>query len=280
MDTRKQIATGCRECSGRGYMISSENGQYARAEICGCVSECSDCRGSGAVFLENERGYRYLERCGLCGITRLKVRRYNNAKIPSKYAGVLRSDDMDPCDSDPRSQQKSQYVAMDYVKSFVDKYPEKKGFLLMGGPGLGKTRLAIGAIAQLTLQKAVECVFTDFFFLLADLRKAYSEGIPENEIIGPLINAEILVIDEMGKGKSSEWEQNILDQLISKRYNSSKKTLVTTNYVARESLPKKSRNKTEILEDRVGERIISRLYEMCTPLFIEGSDYRKSEISS
>ena len=226
--------------------------------------------------MENERGYRYLERCGLCGITRLKVRRYNNAKIPSKYAGVLRSDDMDPRDQDPTSQ----YVAMDYVKSFVDKYPAKKGFLLMGGPGVGKTRLAVGTIAQLTLQKAVECVFTDFFFLLADLRQAYSEGTPENEIIGPLVNAEILVIDEMGKGKSSEWEQNILDQLISKRYNSSKKTLVTTNYVARESLPKKSRSKTEILEDRVGERIASRLYEMCTPLFIEGSDYRKNEISA
>ena len=84
----------------------------------------------------------------------------------------------------------------------------------------------------------------------------------------------------MGKGKSSEWEQNILDQLISKRYNSSKKTLVTTNYVARESLPKGSRNKMEILEDRVGERIASRLYEMCTPLYIEGSDYRKNDISS
>ena len=273
MATRKQhIATNCGECFGRGYMISSENGQYARAQICDCVSECSSCGGSGTVFLENERGYRYLERCGLCGIVRLKIRRYNNAKIPSKYAGVLQSDDIDP-----RGQ--SQLDAMSYVKSFVNKYPEEKGFLLMGGPGLAKTRLAVGAIAELTLQKAVECVFTDFFFLLGDLRKAYSEGIPENEIIGPLIDAEILVIDEMGKGKSSEWEQNILDQLISKRYNSSKKTLVTTNYVARESLPKKPRNKTEILEDRVGERIASRLYEMCTPLFIEGSDYRKSEIS-
>ena len=43
---------------------------------------------------------------------------------------------------------------------------------------------------------------------------------------------------------------------------------------------RRSRNKTEILEDRVGERIASRLYEMCTPLFIEGSDYRKGDISS
>ena len=273
MARRRHIATGCRRCSGRGYMISTENDQYARAEICGCVSECADCAGTGTVFLENERGYRYLERCGTCGVVRLKIRRYNNAKIPSKFAGVLQSDDIDP-----RGQ--SQLDAMTYVKSFVDKYPEEKGFLLMGGPGLAKTRLAVGAIAELTLQKAVECVFTDFFFLLGDLREAYSAGIPENEIIGPLINAEILVIDEMGKGRSSEWEQNILDQLISKRYNSSKKTLVTTNYVARESLPKKSRSKTEVLEDRVGERIASRLYEMCTPLFIDGSDYRKGDISS
>ncbi len=253
-------------------MISTENDQYARAQLCGCVSECADCGGSGTVFLENERGYRYLERCGTCGVVRLKVRRYNNAKIPSKFAGVLKSDNIDP-------RGHSQLDAMTYVTSFVDKYPEEKGFLLMGGPGLAKTRLAVGAIAELTLQKAVECVFTDFFFLLGDLREAYSAGIPENEIIGPLINAEILVIDEMGKGRSSEWEQNILDQLISKRYNSSKKTLVTTNYVARDSLPKKSRNNTEVLEDRVGERIASRLYEMCAPLFIEGSDYRKSKVS-
>ena len=273
MATRKRITTGCRKCSGSGYTISSENGQYARAQLCGCVSECGECGGSGTVFSVNERGYRYLERCGLCGMARLKVRRYNSAKIPSKFAGVLQSDDIDPRDG-------SQFEAMTYVKSFVDKYPEKKGFLLMGGPGLAKTRLAVGAIAELTLQKAVECVFTDFFFLLGDLRKAYSEGIPENEIIGPLTDAEILVIDEMGKGKSSEWEQNILDQLISKRYNSSKKTLVTTNYVARESLPKKPGNRTEILEDRVGERIASRLYEMCNLLLIEGSDYRKGEIST
>jgi len=273
MAAKKHIEFGCRKCFGRGYIVSSENGHYAQAQICGCLFDCSSCGGTGTVFLENERGYRYLERCGVCGTARLKTRRYNNAKIPSKYAGILHLDDMGPLYG-------SQYKAMTYVKSFVDKYPEEKGFLLMGGPGLGKTLLAVGAIAELTLQKTIECVFTDFFFLLADLRKAYSEGIPENEIIGPLINAEILVIDELGKGKSSEWEQNILDQLISKRYNSSKKTIVTTNYVTRDSLPKKSNNTTEILENRVGERIASRLYEMCVPFFIEGSDYRKSMISS
>ena len=148
----------------------------------------------------------------------------------------------------------------------------------MGGPGVGKTSLAVGSIAELTLRKAVQCLFTDFFYLLGDLKKAYSGGIPENEIIGPLIEAEILVIDEMGKGKSSEWELNILDQIISNRYNSSKTVLITTNFVAEDYLPKNSR-KTEILEDRVGERIASRLREMCNLFFIDGVDYRKGLVS-
>ena len=222
------------------------------------------------MFGKNDRGYSCIEPCGLCGAVRLRVKRYNNARIPSKYHWVLRADEMSPSDGE-------QIRAMSYVKSFVDMYPSENGFLLMGAPGCGKTLLAVGAIAELTLQKAVDCVFTDFFFLLGDLRKAYSEGTPENEIIEPLTSAEVLVIDEMGKGKSSEWERVILDQLISRRYNSSKKTLVTTNYVAREFLSENSG--TEVLEDRVGERIASRLYEMCEPLLLTGSDYRKRGIS-
>lgn len=222
------------------------------------------------MFGKNDRGYSCIEPCGLCGAVRLRVKRYNNARIPSKYHWVLRADEMSPSDGE-------QIRAMSYVKSFVDMYPSENGFLLMGAPGCGKTLLAVGAIAELTLQKAVDCVFTDFFFLLGDLRKAYSEGTPENEIIEPLTSAEVLVIDEMGKGKSSEWERGILDQLISRRYNSSKKTLVTTNYVAREFLSGNSG--TEVLEDRVGERIASRLYEMCEPLLLTGSDYRKRGIS-
>lgn len=267
------ISAGCKKCSHRGYLISGGADGYARADLCDCLSSCPRCRGSGTVFSENERGYSRLESCGACGAVRIKVRRYNGARIPSRYSEVVQSDHMTP-------EGEKQYEAMEYVRSFVRKYPGEKGFLLMGDPGIGKTLLAVGAIAELTLRKTVRCVFTDFFFLLGDLRKAYSEGTPENEIIQPLIDAEVLVIDEMGKGRSSEWERGILDQLISKRYNSSKKTLVTTNYVAEEFLPENSGTGTEVLEDRVGERIASRLYEMCEPLLLTGSDYRKRGISA
>ena len=267
------ISVGCKNCSHKGYLVREGPDGYARANLCDCLSSCPECRGSGTVFGENERGYSRLEPCRACGAVRFKAKRYNGARIPSRYSEVVQADHMNPKD-------KKQYEAMEYVRSFVRKYPQKKGFLLMGDPGIGKTLLAVGAIAELTLRKTVRCVFTDFFFLLGDLRKAYSEGTPENEIIQPLIDAEVLVIDEMGKGRSSEWERGILDQLISKRYNSSKKTLVTTNYVAGEFLPKNSKTQTEVLEDRVGERIASRLYEMCEPLLLTGKDYRKRGISA
>ena len=165
--------------------------------------------------------------------------------------------------------------ALIYAKEeFVKKFPTKKGFLLMGASGLGKTHLAVGTIAELTLGHGVKCMFKDFFYLLSELKQAYSEGTPENDVILPLVEAEVLVIDELGKGRSSEWELNILDQLISKRYNASRQTLATTNYVTREIAREKG-DTTEILEARVGERIASRLFEMCEFLYLEGKDYRR-----
>ncbi|MGH7885316.1 MAG: ATP-binding protein, partial [Thermodesulfobacteriota bacterium] len=166
-------------------------------------------------------------------------------------------------------------IALSYAKeSFVDKFPYNRGFILMGPSGVGKTHLAIGTIAELTLKKGVRCMFKDFFFLLNDLKKAYSDGVAENDIINPLVETEVLVIDELGKGKSNEWELNILDQLISKRYNSSKKTLITTNYISKDHISK-NQDTTQILENRVGERISSRLYEMCELYLLEGKDFRR-----
>src|SRR3989304_2730323 len=105
----------------------------------------------------------------------------------------------------------------------------------------------------------------------------------ENEVLLPLIETEVLVIDELGKGRSSEWELNILDQLISKRYNASKITLITTNYVSEDNKQKKgsghsSQNEDqETLENRVGSRIASRLREMCEFIPIEGDGQTKTE---
>ncbi len=270
---RQQI--GCDDCHWSGFQVL-EGETYARAELCGCVDHCVECVGSGNVLSQKKGGYSYLSPCSLCGVVRRNVKLYNLAGIPAKYSHVLQVD----AGLEPRKINKSLQMALKYAKEeFVKKYPTKKGFLLMGPSGLGKTHIAIGTISELTLYHGVKCMFKDFFYLLSELKQAYSQGTPENEVIVPLIETEVLVIDELGKGRSNEWELNILDQLISKRYNSSKKTVITTNYISSD-IAREIGEEKEILELRIGERIASRLYEMCEFMYLEGKDYRKEKRKS
>lgn len=262
--------TGCDECRWAGYTIDNSS-TNARAVLCQCIENCEECEGSGNKLSENENGYSYIAPCKTCGLIRRNVKLYNISGIPAKYSHVLQVD----AGLDPRRMNTALQKALKYAKDeFVKKYPTKDGFLLMGPSGLGKTHLAVGTISELTLKHGVKCMFKDFFYLLSELKQAYSEGTPENDVILPLVETDVLVIDELGKGRSNEWELNILDQLISKRYNASKKTLITTNYVTYD-IAKEIGDKHEILEVRVGERIASRLYEMCTFLYLEGRDFRK-----
>lgn len=261
---------GCDDCHWSGFYIT-EKDNYARAELCACTDSCIECGGSGTRMSKNKNGYTYLSPCPVCGVMRRNVKLYNLAGIPAKYSHVLQVD----AGLDPRKINKSLQMALKYAKDeFVKKYPTKKGFLLMGPSGLGKTHLAIGTISELTLYNGIRCLFKDFFYLLSELKQAYSDGIAENDVIMPLIETEVLVIDELGKGRSSDWELNILDQLISKRYNASKQTLVTTNYVSYD-IAREIGEEREILEERVGQRIASRLYEMCEFMYLQGKDYRK-----
>ena len=266
---KKSDKIGCDNCHHSGYIIVESNNN-SRAVLCNCIEECAGCDGTGNVMSENENGYTYVAPCKTCGVIRRNVKLYNLAGIPAKYSHVLQVD----ASLELRRMHSSALKALKYAKEeFVKKYPTKNGFLLMGPSGLGKTHLAVGTISELTLKHGVKCMFKDFFYLLSELKQAYSEGTPENDVILPLIETDVLVIDELGKGRSNEWELNILDQLISKRYNASKKTLITTNYVTYD-LAKDIGDTKEILEVRVGDRIASRLHEMCEFLYLQGRDFR------
>ena len=101
--------------------------------------------------------------------------------------------------------------------------------MFTGGPGTGKTHLAIATVKALILDMGVYCKFVDFFQLLADIRHGYSQDVSEQTLIQPYIQSEVLVIDELAKGRNTEWELTILDQVISNRYNTANKiTLFTT----------------------------------------------------
>ena len=86
-----------------------------------------------------------------------------------------------------------------------------------------------------------------------------------------LINAECLIIDELGEGRQSDWARSVLEELITKRYNASGTTIITTNYDPRRS----QLGEPEHLEERIGARLYSRLQQMCDPIPLFGGDYRE-----
>ncbi len=89
-------------------------------------------------------------------------------------------------------------------------------------------------------------------------------------MLTPVIETEVLVLDELGATRPTDWVQDTMMQIIGKRYNDRRLTIITTNYTDVRHTPAE-----ETLEDRIGTRLRSRLYEMCKTVMIEGEDFRR-----
>ena len=272
----------CKQCRGFHYVLTNTEG-HVYAELCACFT-CPECGGRGHVYIEDKTGISSLRECSCAGLVN-RLKKLNEAGIPGKFTGA-QFETYIPMDS-------SQKLALRISRDFVEDYGSSaQGLLFMGKPGLGKTHLAVSVIKMLILEKGEDCKFVDFFQLLSDIRFGYSQDLSEQAIINPYVAAPILVIDELAKGRNTEWELTMLDQIISSRYNAADKiTLLTTNFSDQApATKKKGKGDThveigsgngrkpfageETLQDKVGERIYSRLVEMCRLVKLKGDDYR------
>jgi DNA replication protein DnaC len=130
-------------------------------------------------------------------------------------------------------------------------------------------------LRELALQKGVKCRYSEFSLLLSDIRDGYSREVSTREWLEPLRSMDVLAIDELGKGgRNREFEQGILDEIVSVRYNAGKPTLFASNY-PRSSATWRFGNSPERLDERVGPRIYSRLHELCDFVDVVGKDYRE-----
>ncbi len=165
---------------------------------------------------------------------------------------------------------------------FVEEYPlEKTGLLLTGSIGVGKTHLAVGIVRELIVSKSVACLFYDYRDLLKQIQNSYNNSVQTTElaVLRPVFEAEVLVLDELGAVKPTEWVWDTVSLILNIRYNDDRTTIITTNFddkpAAALSGPRGA-SREESLGDRIGERMRSRLHEMCRIVRMEGQDFRQT----
>ena len=245
---------------------------------------CPMCGGSG---------WRDLVRGEVREVTRCECRRKGRAdrllagaKIPARYEhcelGTFRYD--------PENQDDARLVkAWLAAGRFVEEYPvEKTGLMFVGSVGVGKTHLAVGILKALIRDKGVPCLFCDYRELLKEIQHSYNPSVQatEMDILRPVFEAEVLVIDELGVVRSTEWVFDTVNYILNSRYNDNKTTIITTNFPDKAEQERTGDEdprgfataeraaRRETLGDRIGERMRSRLHEMCKKVGMEGRDFR------
>jgi DNA replication protein DnaC len=170
------------------------------------------------------------------------------------------------------------------ARRFVDGYPvttEGHGLLLTGSIGVGKTHLAVGILQSLIVEKGVRGLFCDYRELLKEIQHSYNPQVltTELDILRPVFDAEVLVLDELGASKPTEWVWDTVAHILNTRYNDKRTTIITTNYADQPpgslATPAQRAMREETLGDRIGERMRSRLAEMCVVVEMRGDDFRQ-----
>ena len=165
--------------------------------------------------------------------------------------------------------------AYENAKKYVDRLLESKtdkGLFITGNCGVGKTFLA-SCIANEMKKNNNSVVFGTLIQLLDYIKDTYKESnVGDKEYINVYSNVDLLIIDDLGKEKPTEWVLEKLFLIVNNRYNNYLPIVITTNYNRNQLRERLCINKNYSIVDS----IISRLYEMCGGIDIKDEDHRKS----
>ncbi|MFY3745617.1 ATP-binding protein [Anaeromyxobacter sp. Red801] len=283
-------ASACADCGGAGYVVEQILGATARARRCACQASCPRCEETGYVLVP-QGGSTVAQVCS-CRHLDERIAVFNQIGIP---AAVARAS-FESFKSWSPDHARARAVAEDFARKFRRDAPTK-GYLLYGRPGAGKTHLLVATLRWLALEKGVSGRYVEFMLLLSEIKAGFDANRSHMDILRPLLSVPVLAIDELGKERGTEWERSMLDELISRRFNSGLATLFATNYFlrpdenpvreepgkhVRTASPEWRRDAEAMtLAQRVGDRIYSRLNEMCTFVKLDpGHDLRKDRAGS
>ncbi len=159
------------------------------------------------------------------------------------------------------------------ARRVADAFPVvARGLFLEGQPGVGKTHLAVAVLKEIVQTSGARGLFYDIRELLRVIRSTYDPSIrtTELDVLRPVMSADLLVLDDLGAEKTSEWVEETLNLIVNTRYNERRLTIFTSNYP---DIPDDTDPNSLLF--RIGARMRSRLHEMCEFLPMDGADYRE-----
>lgn len=254
------------------------------------------------MLVPQQSGAGAARRCD-CRARRDQSRSFEQAGIPPRYrscclqsfqvAGDRRELSVSPTLAAARS------VCRRYIDGFLQ--PEgdfrEAGLIFVGRPGVGKTHLAVAVLRELMQLYGVRGRFVDFTTLVHQIQATFDVSSAESKrsLLDPLRRCDVLVLDELGAQKPSAWVSEILYLVMNDRYSERRATLFTTNFSLEPSHQETSSAELSqadpsgrlplaldgslagpTLDQRIPARLVSRLYEMASPVSLEGvADFRR-----
>jgi len=244
---------------------------------------CPLCEGTGWKTANASQGgsARSVTRCD-CQLRARSQSLLTAARIPRRYEHC----ELANYDTDFPGAHPSLAEAHFFATNFARKCDPRgdKGLLIIGKIGTGKTHLAVGIIKELILNRGISCLFYDYRELLKEIQNSYNATVQTTEldVLRPVFESDVLVLDELGAVKPTEWVWDTVSLILNTRYNDNRTTIITTNFddqpaagVSTSLSPARAANRGETLGDRIGERMRSRLHEMCRIITLDGTDFRQ-----
>jgi DNA replication protein DnaC len=244
---------------------------------------CDKCGGTGWKVVERD-GISGAERCECRLEGRAQVLE-ENAGIPPLYAHASLDSFVLPQDN-PTAHRALAGILLT-VRGYAREFPntDKQGLLFIGEPGTGKTHLAVAAL-RILISRGFEGLFFDYQNLLERIRAGYdpASGSSDREAYRTALDAEILLLDDLGAHRVTDWVEDTVTSIVTYRCNNHKPLIATTNLpdadagtsmVERNSgLGVKIYSRVSLVE-RIGIRARSRLFEMCRVVRMpQVDDYR------
>ena len=265
----------CPECEGRGWIVEAD-GRAGSARPCGCR------RNEMPRLLAAAGIPRHYKECTLANF---ETRGNNQAEVDQLV--------------------RARSTCRRYIDEFLgeDGSYSESGLLFVGPSGVGKTHLAAAVLSELIQSYGVRGRFFDFTSLVHRIQSTFdpSSQASTHEVLDPVMTCEVLVLDELGAQRPTQWVRDTLYLILNSRYTNRLTTLFTTNHRlesesakaarasrrlaesptgfeshVREEAPPEAPVDRQLLEYRIGSSLLSRLYEMTTLVEIDARDYRRT----